>query len=136
MSASSWWSRSVPAASRCASTRTAAAHWGALGWAVPIMSVFMAGSAQTVAFETEELIGPDQHWRLDISLATKTPEGEIVDGALDDASPANIKALVDKAKQLIDKEHHKIEHLAKILAEPKAVVAPKDRPPQKGFLLG
>lgn len=113
-----------------------APHWGELGWAVPIMSVFMAGSAQTVAFETDELIGPDRHWRLDISLATKTPEGEIVDGALDDASPANIKALVDKANQLIETEHRKIDHLREILAEPKAVVAPKDRPPQKGLLLG
>jgi len=113
----------------------AAAHWGDLGWAAPIISVFMAGSAQTVAFETDELLGEHQHWRLDISLATKTPEGEVVDGAMDDASPQNIKALVDKAKQLIATEHRRIEHLAKILAEPKAVVAPKDRPPPKGFLL-
>lgn len=113
----------------------AAAHWGDLGWAVPIMSVFMAGSAQTVAFETDEFLGPRDHWRLDISLATKTPEGEVVDGAMDDASPQNIKALVDKAKQLIDTEHRRIEELAKILAEPKTVVQPKDRPPPKGFLL-
>lgn len=113
----------------------AAAHWGDLGWAAPIISVFMAGSAQTVAVETDELLGEHHHWRLDISLSTKTPQGEIVDGAMDDASPQNIKALVDKANQLIETEHRRIEALAKILAEPKAVVAPKDQPPAKGFLL-
>jgi uncharacterized protein len=113
----------------------AARHWGEISWAVPMMSIFMTGSAQTVAFETHEFLGPRDHWRFDISLATKTPQGETVDGAMDDASPANIKALVDKAKQLITTEQNKIAALAKILAEPKAVVAPKDQPPPKGFLL-
>jgi hypothetical protein len=113
----------------------AAAHWGDLSWTAPIISVFMTGSAQTVDFETDELIGERQYWRLDISLATKTPQGEVVDGAMDDASPQNIKALVDKANQLIETENRQIEQLAKILAQPKSVVQPKDRPPPKGFLL-
>ena len=60
---------------------------------------FQDGNAQTVAFEAEELID-DYHWRLDVSLTTKTPEGETVNASfIDDASPENIKALVNKAKQ-------------------------------------
>ena len=111
----------------------AAARWGDLGWAVPMISIFTAGSAQTVAFETDELLGHHQ-WRLDVSLATATPEGEMVDGVMDDASPANIKALVDKANQLIGDNRETIEDLRQVLAGPKAAVQPKDRPPRKGLL--
>ena len=97
------------------------------------MSIFMASSSQTVSVEVAELLGND-HWRLDVSLNTNTSQGETVNAAMDEASPANIKALVDKARDLIDKESERIEHLAKVLAEPKAPLAPKDRLPAKGIL--
>jgi hypothetical protein len=93
----------------------------------------MDGSSQTVSVETTELIG-DCHWRLDVSLTTKTPEGETVNAEMDDASPANIRALMDKANQLIHAEHDRIEALAKELAEPKAHVQPKGTLPEKGIL--
>ena len=112
----------------------AAMHWGDLSWAVPIISIFQDGNAQTVAFETEELID-DFHWRFDVSLATKTPQGEVVNGAIDDASPENIKALVNKAKQLIADQHDRIEEVAKMLAQPKAKVQPQDRMPPKGMMM-
>jgi hypothetical protein len=47
----------------------AAAGWGDLEWASPIITILMAGNAQTVAFEVQELFGNDQYARLDISLA-------------------------------------------------------------------
>ena len=52
-----------------------------------------------------------------------------------DASPENIKALVDKANQLIDAERDRINDLAKELAVPKAHVQPKGTRPEKGILL-
>jgi uncharacterized protein len=113
---------------------SAAARWGDIFWALPIMSIFQDGSSQTVSVETAELLG-DYHWRFDVSLATKTPQGEAVDASMDDASPANIKALVDKAKQMIDAERDRIESLAKVLAEPKANVQPKGTKPEKGILI-
>lgn len=70
----------------------AIANWGDVFLAVSIISIFQDGNSQTVAFETDELID-DEHWRFNISLATKTPEGEHVDLDMDDASPTNIKAL-------------------------------------------
>jgi predicted acylesterase/phospholipase RssA len=112
----------------------AAMHWGDLSWAVPIISIFQDGNAQTVAFETEELID-DFHWRFDVSLATKTPQGEVVNSAIDDASPENIKALVNKAKQLIADQHDRIEEVAKMLAQPKAKVQPQDKMPPKGMMM-
>jgi hypothetical protein len=46
---------------------------------------------------------------------------------MDDASVANIKALVDKANELIHAERDRIKHLAKVLAEPKAKLQSKPR---------
>ena len=112
----------------------AAMRWGDLSWAVPIISIFQDGSAQTVAFETDELID-DFHLRFDVSLKTKTPQGEVVNSAIDDASPQNIKALVNKAKQLIADQHDRIEEVAKVLAQPKAKFQPQNRMPPKGMMM-
>jgi hypothetical protein len=101
---------------------------------MPIISIFQDGNAQTVAFEAEELID-DYHWRFDVSLATKTPQGEVVNSAIDDASPENIKALVNKAKQLIADQHDRIEEVAKVLAQPKAKFQPQNRMPPKGMMM-
>lgn len=93
----------------------------------------MASSSQTVAVEVAELLGSD-HWRLDVSLTTNTTEGEVVNAAIDEASPANIRAMVDKARDLIDRERKSIERLARMLAQPKAPAEPKDRLPAKGIM--
>jgi len=68
---------------------SAALNWGDLSWAMPMMSIFQDGSAQTVSVETDELLG-DSHWRFNISLTTQTPQGETVNPDMDDASPANV----------------------------------------------
>jgi hypothetical protein len=112
---------------------SAALNWGDLSWAMPMMSIFQDGSAQTVSVETDELLG-DSHWRFNISLTTQTPQGETVNPDMDDASPANVQALVDKADQLIHAQRDRIESLAKELAKPKAVVQPKGGLPEKGIL--
>jgi hypothetical protein len=70
-----------------------------------------------------------------VSLTTTTPEGETVKPDMDDASPENIRALVDKANQLIDSNRDRINELAKELAVPKAHVQPKGTRPEKGILL-
>ncbi len=110
-----------------------ASSWGDIFWAQPMMSIFMASSSQTVSVEVAELLGND-HWRLDVSLTTNTSAGETVNAAMDEASPANIKALVDKARDMIDNERERIERLAKVLAKPKAPVEPRNRLPAKGIL--
>jgi uncharacterized protein len=109
-----------------------AAHWGDAAWLTPILTIFMAGNSQTVAVETDELLG-DPHWRLDISLTTPTPQGKTVNPEMDDASMGNIEALMDKANQLIQTEHGLIQSLKTELATPKADVQPKDQRPLKGM---
>lgn len=112
----------------------AAMHWGDLSWAVPIISISQDGNSQTVAFETDELLVGD-HWRFDASLTTKTPEGGTVNASIDDASPENIEALVNKAKQLIADQNDRINEVAKVLAQPKAKVQPQNRMSPKGMMI-
>ena len=112
----------------------AAAGWGDIAWASPIISILMDGSSQTVGFEVGELLGNDQYTRLDISLATATPQGEIVDPAMDDALQGNLKALQDKANQLIENQKTQIQSLAAELAKPRAVIQPKTSFPAKSLI--
>jgi predicted acylesterase/phospholipase RssA len=112
----------------------AAASWGDIAWAGPIISILMDGNAQTVAFEVAEFLGEDQYTRLDISLASPTPEGEAVDSAMDDAIQGNLKALQDKANQLIASQDAKIQSLKAELARPKASVQPIGVLPATSFI--
>jgi hypothetical protein len=66
--------------------------------------------------------------------ATATPQGEIVDPAIDNALQANLKALQDKADQLIDNQKAQIQSLAAELAQPKAAVQPKTSLPAKSLI--
>ncbi len=101
----------------------AAAKWGEIAWMLPILSVLTDGVSDTVCFETEELLR-DSHYRFDVPLGSTTAQGESVDERLDDASPANIAALQDKARQLIESSRSQIRDLAKLLQTPKADVRP------------
>ncbi|MGB8279157.1 MAG: patatin-like phospholipase family protein [Methylovirgula sp.] len=111
----------------------AAEKWGELKWMLPILSVLMDGNSDTVCFETSELLG-DAFYRLDIALGAKTLEGESVDENFDDATPENIKALQDKARQLIDSEKDKIQSLKELLRDDKTAVQPMNALPPQGLL--
>ena len=112
----------------------AAASWGDVAWAGPIISILMDGNAQTVAFEVDELLGDDQYTRLDVSLASPTPQGETVDSAMDDAIQGNLQALQDKANQLIASQKTEIQSLTAELAKPKAKVQPQTSLPTTSLL--
>ncbi len=112
----------------------AALTWNELQWLQPILTILMDGNSQTTRIEVDELLD-DNHWRFDISLATPTPQGEAVDAAMDNASPKNIKALEDKANQLIDTNSNQINALAKLLSPPKASFQPSQTAAAKGMLV-
>ena len=73
--------------------------------------------------------GDEQYTRLDVSLASPTPQGETVNSAVDDAIQGNLKALQDKANQLIASQKTEIQSLAAELAKLKAKVQPQTSPP-------
>lgn len=110
-----------------------AMHWGDVQWALPAISIFGDASSETASVQTNEFLG-DTHWRLNVSLATPTPEKEVVNSDMDDATPGNIRALMNKAKELINARHDDIQALATELATPKAAIPPSDQRPQKSLL--
>jgi hypothetical protein len=113
----------------------AASGWGDIAWALPSISIFQDGNSQTVAFEVQQLFAGDlSYTRLDISLAIATPQGEIVDPAMDNASQGNLRALQDKANQLIAIQNKQIQSLATELAKPKAAIQPKASSPAKSLM--
>ncbi len=112
----------------------AAATWGDVQWALPLITILMDGASQTTCVEVSELLA-DNHWRFDTSLASPTPQGEQVDPAMDNASAANIKALQDKANQLISANSAQLAALAELLAPPKANIPPGQTRALKGMLV-
>ncbi len=109
-----------------------AGHWGDIQWLAPVISILTTGNSQTVCVQTNEILG-DPHWRLDISLTTPTPQGDTVNPEMDDATPGNIRALANKAKQLIHEQRDNIKALADELARPKATVQPNQQRPEKSM---
>jgi hypothetical protein len=112
----------------------AAAKWGKVQWVLPLITILMDGGSQSTCVEVSELLA-DNHWRFDTSLASPTPTGEAVDPALDNASAANIKALQDKANQLINANSDRLAALAELLAPPKANIPPGAARALKGMLV-
>ena len=63
-----------------------------------------------------------------------TPQGEIVDPAMDNVSLGNSKALQDKADQLIATQNEQIQTLAAELAKPKGAIQPRPSLPDKSLM--
>jgi patatin-like phospholipase/acyl hydrolase len=89
--------------------------WGLAGWARPILSVLMDGSADTVAYQLDQIPGT-QHFRFDIPLGVEQGDRHGVNDDFDDASPANIQALKDKAQDLIKRQAAGIKKAVAALA--------------------
>jgi hypothetical protein len=92
--------------------------WGKIGWLEPILSVLMDGTADTVSFQAQELLGPDHH-RFDIPLGVSRDEPHAVNDDFDDASPGNIAALLAKAADLVEAQQAQIQAVAQLLREPR-----------------
>ena len=87
-----------------------ARRWGQLGWARPIIDVVFDGVADTTEFELGTLLGPDRYVRLQTRLSLASDH-------LDDASPANLAALVAEGRKLVSERSADIDALcAKLVA--------------------
>jgi len=71
-----------------------AKNWGLLGWAKQIFNVVLDGVSDTTDYELEQVLGPENHARLQIELIGASDD-------LDDASPENVANLETKARELI-----------------------------------
>ncbi len=91
-------------------TLEAAREWGALEWAVPIISVLMDGAGEAVNYIAAKLLPEDRYVRLDRRLERGFDD-------MDDASRTNIDALLNLAEDYLRKEDggERIEKLATLL---------------------
>lgn len=78
--------------------------WGQLEWARPALDMAFDGMADIVGFQLERLLPEGGYVRLQTELCQ-------ADDAMDDASPANLRALKDEAEALIAARSSDIEAL-------------------------
>jgi hypothetical protein len=97
--------------------------WGLIGWATEVVSILRDGVADTVIFEAE-LVLRGNAYRFDIPLGANKADPDAASDKLDDASPANIAALLRKAETLVAKQKDTIARVRELLAGPRAALAP------------
>jgi patatin-like phospholipase/acyl hydrolase len=86
-----------------------ARQWGLIRWAHPLLDVMMDGASAAVDYQLDELLGADRgHYRLQTVLAG-------VSDSLDDASPANIKALRKLAEAFLASNAARVEQVCERL---------------------
>ena len=76
--------------------------WGQLEWARKIVDVVFDGAADIVDFQLEHLLGDDNYVRLQTQLNGASDD-------MDDATPANLRALRREAELLIERESGRID---------------------------
>jgi patatin-like phospholipase/acyl hydrolase len=81
--------------------------WGALEWAQPIIDVVLDGSSDAVDYQLDHLLG-ERHYRLQATLTTASDD-------LDDADPANIAALEETGRRLVELHDELLDELARDL---------------------
>ena len=78
--------------------------WGFAQWARPILNVVFDATSESVDYQLRHLLGPERYHRFQVPI----------DGTchrLDDASPANIKRLVEQGERMIVEHHAEIDDL-------------------------
>ncbi|MAJ63454.1 MAG: hypothetical protein CL558_09230 [Alphaproteobacteria bacterium] len=96
-----------------------AKNWGGLGWInpkndVPIVSSSMDGQSSSADQNMEFLLG-DNYIRLDAPLSHPEKKGKAPNDAFDDASPENLKKIVDFADRMIIDNSEKIDRIVDVL---------------------
>ncbi len=100
---------------------TEAKNWGAVKWILPIISITLDGTSESVAVQLEQLMPkaqdiPSQYYRFQAFLNTANDD-------MDDASPANIANLEALAKQIIAETDQELDELCQQLSEPLAILS-------------
>jgi patatin-like phospholipase/acyl hydrolase len=75
-----------------------AVNWGLLGWAQPIFDIVLQGSNDTVNYQLQQLLQPEgtarTYYRFQLELSQEIAQ-------IDDASPANLKHLMDATRDYV-----------------------------------
>jgi patatin-like phospholipase/acyl hydrolase len=85
-----------------------AAHWGRLGWAVPVLDVMFEAQAESASLQLEQVMQEHRYFRLQPVLGR--------DLQLDDTTPAATAYLRQTTEHFLEKNQPKIDEIAKLLA--------------------
>ncbi len=73
-----------------------AKNWGKVSWINPVLSIMMDGVADAVDYQLKQMLRPDQYYHFNIHLQEATNDD------LDAVDQANINALKDEARRILD----------------------------------
>lgn len=85
-----------------------ARRWGELGWARPLIDVVFDGMSDVVDYQLGQLMPAERYFRLQVELAARDE--------LDDASPANLRALQADARRLLHDQRERVDALCAALS--------------------
>lgn len=92
-----------------------AKNWGKLGWVLPVLDIMMSGVSETVDFQLKMLFNsascPAQYLRLQLDL----DDFDDVDGAMDNASEDNMRALERAGQTLAQNADAQLDAFANLL---------------------
>lgn len=86
-----------------------ACHWGAFGWALPVLDVLLTGPVDAANYQMNQFL-PDNFIRLQLDLP---PENE----TMDDVSSKNIKSLKSLTQKFIRQNSDQIDQICKFLTK-------------------
>lgn len=95
-----------------------AKDWGLIGWARPVMYIFMDGASDVVNYQIEQEFSPRDYFRFDIELGADKKDEDAPNDDMDDARPENIRLLEKTAQRLMRLERQKFNRLIQQLKNP------------------
>jgi patatin-like phospholipase/acyl hydrolase len=93
--------------------------WGELSWLHPILSILMDGNADTVCYQVEQVLGPEQHFRFEVSTGLDPALPYTVNEDFDCATRDNVDRLERLAERLIATQQPRLQQLIALLSTPR-----------------
>jgi patatin-like phospholipase/acyl hydrolase len=87
--------------------------WGLIGWGTHIIDVVFDGVTEAVEYQLKTLLGPEAFYRFQVTL---TPAEE----PMDDVDPANIRALIELAEELVERPGGELDEVCEKLMSRRA----------------
>jgi uncharacterized protein len=87
--------------------------WGLIGWGSHILDVVFDGVTEAVEYQLKTLLGPEAFYRFQVRLTS-------AEEPLDDVDPANVKALITLAEELVNQPGGQLEAVCEKLMNRRA----------------
>lgn len=102
-----------------------AKDWGLVGWARPLLSVFMGGASEVADYQCNEEL-PGSYHRFEVDLGAEPDDPDAPSDDFDDASPHNMSLLQLTAQRMIEERSDDLKRLADELKTPLPKLAPQE----------